>query len=254
MCPFDFDETWQPPETKQATRPTNGGQFVIDRYTVALLVEMSAQAVKLYLWLLARANFTDRDKLKRGQCVASIADMRDALTYHAGFRKIAPTPEQCRSAYEALRQATMITTTKTTRGMIITICNYDKMQEIKKREAHNEIRNENGMKPGGTPHNTERMNNECNLPLYIPAVEWDAFLQMRKQKGKPPTDHATELLLKKLGEMHNKGVDISDVLNKSTINGWLDVFEPKQPQKASRPERKPSYGNDPGTKQFIARA
>ncbi len=92
------------------------------------------------------------------------------------------------------------------------------------------------------------------LPIYIPAKEWDAFLQMRKQKGKPPTDHARQLLLDKLGKMHSKGVDIADVLNRSTINGWLDVFEPKQPRQTAKPEGKPSYGTDPGTKQFLARA
>jgi len=254
MCPFDFDDSYQqPPEPEKTARPTNGGQFVVDRNTVALLLGMSATAVKLYLWLLARANFKDRDKLRRGQCVASIAEMQDALSYYAGFRKMAPTVEQCRSAYEALRQAAMITTAKTTRGLIVTICNYEGMQKIKKREAHNGTHNENGMKPGGTPQDTGLMVNECNLPIYIPAVEWDAFLQMRKQKGKPPTDHAKQLLLDKLGKMHSKGVDITDVLNKSTINGWLDVFEPK-PQKANKPERKPSNGTDPGTQQFLSRA
>jgi hypothetical protein len=159
---FEYNGELPPPEPDKSAPPLNGGKFVMDRKTVAVLVEMSAFAVKLYIWILSRANFKDRDRLKRGQCVATIAEMRDALTYYAGFRKISPTQEQCRSAYEALRQATMITTAKTTRGMIITVCNYDEMQKIKKREAHNETDNDNAVKPGGTPHDTEQMVNECN--------------------------------------------------------------------------------------------
>lgn len=224
---------------QHVTPPVNGGKFLMERRTVKALLEMSPLAVKLFMWLLARANFRDRDKLRRGQCVATIAEMQDALTYYAGFRRVAPTHEQCRSAYEALRQAAMITTAKTTRGMIVTICNYAEMQEMKKRETRNETRNETGTKPGGRPHDTERNMNERNerkttasagivLPDWLPIDSWLAFVEMRKKLKKPMTGHAMQLAIQKLGALRNAGHDVGAIIDSSVLNGWQDLYPPRQ--------------------------
>lgn len=53
--------------------------------------------VKLWLWMLYKANWKDQAKLKRGQFVATIGEMRDAMSYKVGYRK---KPLQC-SKYEA---------------------------------------------------------------------------------------------------------------------------------------------------------
>ncbi|MBJ6751353.1 hypothetical protein [Geomonas anaerohicana] len=110
---------------------------------------------KLWAWMLDRANWKDRDKLKRGQLVATIGDMQAATSYHEGFRKNTPTPDKIRSAYEFFVKAAMITTTKTTRGLIITICNYDRYQNPRNYEAHNEARTEAQAKPSIVPDDTE---------------------------------------------------------------------------------------------------
>ncbi len=110
---------------------------------------------KLWQWLLLKANWKDRDKLKRGQLFTSIDEMRQAMSYKVGYRRVTPTRDELRSAYEALAKATMITTTKTTRGMIITICNYDYYQDPKNYEAHSESHNETRTKPTDGPHYTE---------------------------------------------------------------------------------------------------
>lgn len=110
---------------------------------------------KLWAWMLDRANWKDRDKLKRGQLVATIKGMQEAMSYRIGYRKRTPTPDEIRSAYEAFVKAAMITTTRTTRGLIITICNYDRYQNPRSYEAHDETRNEAAARPSIVPDDTE---------------------------------------------------------------------------------------------------
>lgn len=68
------------------------------------------------------------------------------------------------------------------------------------------------------------------VPAFVPSSAWNAYLDMRRRKGKPPTEHAIELILRKLDAMHARGINIAAVLDASTINGWSDVYEPKVTQ------------------------
>lgn len=66
-----------------------------------------------------------------------------------------------------------------------------------------------------------------DLPDWLPLEAWRGYLEMRREKRKPPTDHAVKLLLDDLAKWHAKGHDIAAALNASTRNGWTDVYEPK---------------------------
>jgi hypothetical protein len=133
-----------------------GGFVLLARKTLESdLMQMTPQAFKLFFWMILRANFKDRDKLKRGQLLTTIEDMREAGSYLIGYRKQKPSRDQIRSCYEALAKATMITTTKTTRGMIVTILNYDRYQSVSSYEAHSEPLSEMYTKPQRCPHDTE---------------------------------------------------------------------------------------------------
>ena len=65
------------------------------------------------------------------------------------------------------------------------------------------------------------------IPDWIPLNDWNDFVAMRKQIKKPMTDRAKVIVLAKLQEMQNRGVDISVVLQNSIANNWQGVFEPK---------------------------
>lgn len=56
------------------------------------LRQMTPQAfLKLFFWMILRANFKDRDKLKRGQLMTTIEEMREAGSYLIGYRKQKPS-------------------------------------------------------------------------------------------------------------------------------------------------------------------
>jgi hypothetical protein len=65
------------------------------------------------------------------------------------------------------------------------------------------------------------------FPDWIEKETWDAFIQMRKRIGKPPTDYAIKLIVAKLERFKANGQDIKQVLEKSITSGWQDVFEIK---------------------------
>lgn len=80
---------------------------------------------KLWDWMLMQAFWKDGDNLKRGQFATSTRQMQEAVSWKIGYRKRLPTRQEIRSSYEAFTNNHMINHTKTTRGMVITICNYD---------------------------------------------------------------------------------------------------------------------------------
>lgn len=133
-----------------------GGFFLVARkFFASSMMDKPPLHTKLWFWMLERAMWKDGDKLKRGQFVTSTPEMQEAMSYRVGWRKETPTKDEIRSAYEAFVKATMITTAKTTSGMVITILNYDLYQNPASYEAHSERHDEDTTKPTATPHHRE---------------------------------------------------------------------------------------------------
>lgn len=65
------------------------------------------------------------------------------------------------------------------------------------------------------------------IPDWIPIEAWQGYLEMREAKKKKPTERALKLIIDKLDEWRKKGHDPTEILNKATVNGWTDVYEPK---------------------------
>jgi len=98
--------------------------------------------LKLWVWFLLKAAFRDTPTLKRGQLTTSIEEMREAMAYHVGYRKQKPSEMQIRRSYEGFTKDGMINTKKIARGLKITILNYERYQDPKNYEGHNEEHHE----------------------------------------------------------------------------------------------------------------
>lgn len=93
---------------------------------------------EIWDWLLLNANWKDTEICKRGQLLTSFKAIQDGLHWMAGWRKETYSKSDCEKAMNFLRRATMIATEKTTRGMFITVLNYDKYQTFENYEKYNE--------------------------------------------------------------------------------------------------------------------
>lgn len=69
---------------------------------------------------------------------------------------------------------------------------------------------------------------QAPLPDWVPSESWAGYVEMRKKIRKPMTDRARKLVLASLERMHEKGIDVGLVLDNSTKNSWIDVYEPKE--------------------------
>jgi hypothetical protein len=157
-----------------STEKIKGGYVLLARKIIeSELMNKPPHYLKLWVWMLGSAFWKDGDSLKRGQLLTTIAAMQEAGGYYVGARKKILTRDEVRSCYEAFSKASMITTAKTTRGMVITINNFDTYQSFSSYEGHGEPHGENRSKAIGTPHDRENIDKaeENKKPLSPPAED-----------------------------------------------------------------------------------
>lgn len=133
--------------------------------------------LKVWVYLLIRAQHAPYKDLKRGQLRVSIPEVVEICSYNVGYRKVSPTYKEVRNVFDWLRnphegttKGTMIGTTKGTRKMLVTIENYDLYQTLKTYEGHDEGHHERITKGTTGAHyeqeciknvNNDNINNNC---------------------------------------------------------------------------------------------
>jgi uncharacterized protein YdaU (DUF1376 family) len=82
-------------------------------------------------------------------------------------------------------------------------------------------------------------NNELiEIPDWVDVADWNDFLAMRRAIKKPMTPRAIKMMFSKLEQMKKKGIDISQVLQRSILNNWSDIYEPKVQTTQTNMERR----------------
>lgn len=114
--------------------------------------------LKIWIYLLSKAQYKSYRNLERGQVFFSIPEIQEACSHYVGFRKESPSYAQVRKAIEWMQQASntdnerfsyegqhegqtkdsMIVTTKSTRGFVANIVNYNVYQDPKNYEEQHE--------------------------------------------------------------------------------------------------------------------
>ena len=112
--------------------------------------------LKVWFYFILNAEYQDRGSLKRGQLFSSTSKIISDCYWYEGYIKHSPTKDQVRAAIKYLRQdrewpiedlegnpihSPMITTRKTTHGMIVTVCNYDMLADALNTARPTEKRN-----------------------------------------------------------------------------------------------------------------
>jgi len=200
------------------------------------IAHASPCAREVWDWLIKEANHKNKEvsgtMIERGQLLRSYKNIQEGLHWKVGYRKEVYSKEQIKKALRFITKTTtktpMATTTKTTRGMLITILNYDTYQTPKNYEDHNEDH-----KKAPTKHPTinknERMKELSNPPYppWLNAELWFDFEENRKQLKAPMTEKAEKMNLNKLSKFRDAGQDVDRVLEQSIENGWKGLFELK---------------------------
>lgn len=198
---------------------------------------------EIWDWLIKECNHKPRKiygrMIERGQRLTSYKEIQEALHWTIGWRKMQYSKGNCETAMKLLKKRTMVTAEKTTRGFLVTVCNYDYYQnpenyvtdKVKTKQPTGEPQ------PHYTINKNEKNDNkkEEYIPDWIPKKEWNNFKEMRAEKGRPVTSSMVGALMNKLMNLQASGEDLKEVINYSIRNQYTDFFsvKKKQAQKTS---------------------
>jgi hypothetical protein len=125
-----------------------GGYLLLSRKIIeSEIFKKPPLYLKVWIYLLQKAQHSSYKQLKRGQLRSSIPEIMEACSWYVGYRKVTPTKDQIYQIIEWLRkpregsdgkamETTMITTTKATQGMLINIDSYSFYQDPKNYESN----------------------------------------------------------------------------------------------------------------------
>ena len=135
----------------------SGGYILVSRKLIESEIwEKPPLYLKVWMYLLMRAQYKPFKDLDRGELVVSIPELIEACSYKVGYRTEKPSKSQIFNILEWLRNSdeasderydteTMIDTTKTTRGMVVKVSNYNVYQDSKNYEQNDEGNDEKPM-------------------------------------------------------------------------------------------------------------
>jgi hypothetical protein len=163
-----------------------GGYILISRKVIESEIwDKPPLYIKVWIYLLAKAQHSNFKKLKRGQLFTSIPEIIEACSWKVGYRREKPTKDQiyqvidwlrkgAESHYESETQATMITTTKATQGLLINIDNYCFYQTSKNYESNVEGNDEEvtrAPRKQRQPDNINKKDKECKNENIIAEIK-----------------------------------------------------------------------------------
>lgn len=131
-----------------------GGYILLSRKLIeSEIMKKPPLYLKVWVWLLLRAQHSDYKRLKRGQAKTSVQEIQEAMSYKVGYRTEKPTYKEIYGIIEWLRnpregdsegksdgiyEGNMMVTTKVTHGFVYTIVKYDAYQNPNNYEGNNE--------------------------------------------------------------------------------------------------------------------
>jgi predicted small metal-binding protein len=159
-----------------------GGYILLSRKIIeSEIFKKPPLYLKVWVYLITKAQYREYNKLKRGQLWTSIPEIMEACSWYVGFRKVTPTKKQiftiidwlrnpsnpCKSRFpyegndERNKKETMIGTTKGTHGMLVTIVNYNVYQTPENYEGNDEGNDEILTKGTRREREGNNINKEC---------------------------------------------------------------------------------------------
>ena len=230
-----------------ASPKIEGGYILLARkITISEIMAKPPLYMKLWVWMLKSANHKKGYRgLERGQFFTTKKDMREAMSWMVGYRKVTPTEKEIRNPYEWFLEGRMIVTKKVIHGTLITICNYDEYQNPKNYEGQSEGQSENPTKgKGGAKYKQEpkevKNDKKDYLPDWLDLDLWKDYLDHRKhQGGKNISERSEKINITELKKFVDMGYTQKELIERTIANGWKGFFQPK-----TQPRQKGAF---PGT-------
>ena len=84
---------------------------------------------------------------------------------------------------------------------------------------------------------------EYPVPEFVSKEAWIAYIQMRVDNKKAPTENALGLLVKKLRKWYDAGWNVDETIENSAISNYPNIYDPKN-KRNQQPQQTNYQGNN----------
>lgn len=185
---------------------------------------------ELWFYLLRKVNHKDNGKFKRGEGFFCLGDIQKDLSWMVGYRREMYSKPQLTKSLRRLREGNMVETTKATRGLFVTICNYETYQDPSEYEGNAEgIAKEPRGKRQGNTKNKNGKKEEVKKKDITPTPErpgfispslWDALLDNRKFKKLQNTELALKTFCNAVLVGIERGYTAEECIGEFVSSSW----------------------------------
>jgi len=217
-----------------------GGYYIKARKIQNSVIAHAPPHVReIWDWLIKEANYKPHKVgtkiIERGQVLTTYQEIQEGLSWQIGYRKMTYKGHQCETAMKLLVKHKMVTTERTTRGMIITICKYELYQSTNNYENHNgaEARTTtvDVMKPHGKGiKGNKEINKESVLPFSTPEFNkiWDNWMKYRRSERWTTKETYLKTSTRDLKRLAGDNVEVAiKIIQQSMDKGWQGLFSVK---------------------------
>jgi len=190
-----------------------------------------SEAIHLWIHILLSANHKNNKFLIGNKMIdiprGCILTGRKSLSAQTGINE--SKIQRLLKLFESEQQIEQQTFSK---YRLISIVNYDSYQKDEQQKNSKRTASEQQVNTNNNVNNENNVNKQqkkkavvFELPNNIDEITWKSFLEHRQKLKAPMTDHAKNLMMKKLEKLNGNP---NHILNQSIENGWKGVFELKQ--------------------------
>lgn len=122
--------------TESQRKAVSGGYYLKARcIEKSAVYRMPPHVREIWDLFIRKAMWRDGTDLKRGQLLITYKQIQEELAWEIGYCRHTYKKHEIDTAIRALKKATMVTTSKTTRGMIVNVLNYATYQDFQSYET-----------------------------------------------------------------------------------------------------------------------
>ena len=162
---------------------------------------------EVWFWLLRNVSHKDHKSCKRGEGFFTLKDMQDGLSWSVGYRRETYSKPQLTKSLRRLREEHMIETAKETRGIRVTINNYERYQNPENYESNDE----------GNTKETRRKQEGHTIDKNDKNVQ-EGKKKRERVQFKPPEPWDVAEYFAELGAADGESTRFYDYY---TANGWM---------------------------------
>lgn len=210
-----------------------GGYILLSRRLIESEIwDKPPMYLKVWIYILTKARHKATDRYSRGEMLISIPELQEACSHRVGYRVEKPKKHEIDNILRWLRRAgegqhgydseehtntPMITTTKTTRGMVVKVHNYNVYQDPKNYEYDSAY--DNGNDNATTANTTMLRQGSDTIHKNVKNVEEGKNVKNEKKRDSAGYNSEVFRILE------NRGVDIKNPNITLKISNKMDGID-----------------------------